>query len=677
MGTGRHTFFAVALALGAIFVAHDAVAQERGYQARACGFDLDGDGVIGEPGDDCNICDGQTKDPDGDGKNEDLIYVDCGAGNDNGSCGAPGSPCRTIQYAWSSRADGPGDGAEDIICFTGVCKTLSDYKIPGSGVATGGDGGSWYNTRTAAGNQVRSFRYPANPTMLVGWDKDNDGRYPPTDTDDTAVLDGGPNKLGRALNFALIPDHVELAHFAVKDYGRYASGGERGFVRLGSAEKSGTLTGVYMHDLKLSGINRGVSAASTIIAFNLFGNSSEMKWMAFENIDAQDIGAWFIRGGVGQRGDSIGPFRFQNISLRMYAARGGGHGMKMWGFNRGVEVLDNRFDGNPRAWNPSDLKTLSAIMVSSCSQDWDIVNNEVFDFRVGLWLNSKNPVECTERPVNDIRFERNTFRNTFQWEGVMPVWVHQEFLEPRDDLTCSTNTDLQDYVIANNFLSSDVGYKACYVDQDGNNCRQDEGTAVFVNNTCHGKLTRNDVAAIQVGDDPAADNDPKNRQRNFIIWNNIVSGVGLSGGQSDLNVSVKPTPPNWSAGHNVFDPAGKMRWGSNTTNSLSTWRNASGAGSGTVACNPAFVNASAGDFHLASSDDCANDRGEPMSSIIALDFDAGKRPSGTWDAGADEFGVAGEAGSGGTGGGGGGGSEPAPPSKLPAPELREVVPLPN
>ncbi|MEO1366524.1 MAG: hypothetical protein AAFX50_05070, partial [Acidobacteriota bacterium] len=45
-----------------------------GYQPRACGFDLDDDGVIGEP-EDCRVCDGATSDPDGDGVDEDLVYV--------------------------------------------------------------------------------------------------------------------------------------------------------------------------------------------------------------------------------------------------------------------------------------------------------------------------------------------------------------------------------------------------------------------------------------------------------------------------------------------------------------------------------------------------------------------------------------------------------------------------
>ena len=50
-------------------------AEPRGYTARPCGFDMNRNGVIGEPGD-AHVGDGVTTDPDGDGVNEDILYVD-------------------------------------------------------------------------------------------------------------------------------------------------------------------------------------------------------------------------------------------------------------------------------------------------------------------------------------------------------------------------------------------------------------------------------------------------------------------------------------------------------------------------------------------------------------------------------------------------------------------------
>ena len=93
---------------------------EPGYQPRACGLDMNRNGLPGEPAD-CRVCDGVTTDPDSDGVAEDLIYVDCTNGADTGACGAPGSPCASVGHAWRQIADGPADGAEDILCLRGVC----------------------------------------------------------------------------------------------------------------------------------------------------------------------------------------------------------------------------------------------------------------------------------------------------------------------------------------------------------------------------------------------------------------------------------------------------------------------------------------------------------------------------------------------------------------------------
>ncbi len=62
--------------------------------------------------------------------NEDLIYVDCDGGSNFNYCGPPGfRPCATIEYAWDTVADGPDDGAEDIVCFTGTCRP-AQFSFP-------------------------------------------------------------------------------------------------------------------------------------------------------------------------------------------------------------------------------------------------------------------------------------------------------------------------------------------------------------------------------------------------------------------------------------------------------------------------------------------------------------------------------------------------------------------
>ena len=80
-------------------------AQPQGYIARANGFDLDDDGIIGEPGVDDLICDDTSgglapmpEDIDFDGDEEEQWYVDCDFGTNSGSCGSPSNPCRTIEF---------------------------------------------------------------------------------------------------------------------------------------------------------------------------------------------------------------------------------------------------------------------------------------------------------------------------------------------------------------------------------------------------------------------------------------------------------------------------------------------------------------------------------------------------------------------------------------------------
>ena len=164
----------------------------KGYRARPCGFDMNRNGILDEEADRL-VGDGRNADPDGDGVDEDFLYVDSEQGNDETGYGSSDRPFRTIQKALDT-ADGPEDGAEDVICISGTFhETLTMHH-----------GG-------AAGHYVRDgFQFPKNPTMIVGWDKDGDGHYPPYDKDDTAVLDG-ERTLGWAIDNRQKLSHVEIA----------------------------------------------------------------------------------------------------------------------------------------------------------------------------------------------------------------------------------------------------------------------------------------------------------------------------------------------------------------------------------------------------------------------------------------------------------------------------------
>ena len=115
--------------------------------------------------------------------------------------------------------DGPVDGAEDIVCISGVfheALTLKQGGVPG------------YYERD-------SFQFPKNPLMLIGWDKDDDGHYPPFDLDDVAVLDGSqPGAQNRPLAITNHPgnhSYIEIAHLTIRNYGHDAPRGPDDIIR--------------------------------------------------------------------------------------------------------------------------------------------------------------------------------------------------------------------------------------------------------------------------------------------------------------------------------------------------------------------------------------------------------------------------------------------------------------
>src|SRR5207249_8579106 len=170
----------------------EAAVVARGYKSHACGLDMNRNGIIGECSNhaggvatcpDCSVCNGQggvtsPRDVDGDGQNEAEIYVACGSGTDNSSCGDPGSPCNTIDFALNTRA--PALSGQKIVCFRGTCSSENAIGPGPDGLSTAN--GTWpsgvsascnsnpYYTRPkdVSGNEVRDFRYACNPTMLIG-----------------------------------------------------------------------------------------------------------------------------------------------------------------------------------------------------------------------------------------------------------------------------------------------------------------------------------------------------------------------------------------------------------------------------------------------------------------------------------------------------------------------------
>ncbi len=437
-------------------------AAERGYQPRACGFDMNRNGIVGEP-EDCHVCNGGLTDGDADGTTADVIYVSCATevfsgqpqGFDHPGCGSPGDPCLTIGYAFETIADGPGDGAEDFVCFRNTC--IEENLSPRS------DGGGVAGTfsRAASGSQARDWQLPSDPVMLVGWDVDADGVYPPHDPDHAAVLappktcPGAPNQ-GCPEAPILNPDdsrqrfhqkvderaiflvndlsHVEMAHFTVRDYGRHTLTFNSGFFDLhyhpsGNAPTAPTEM-VYVHDIEMHDLNRDSNYNSRSSAINTF--SWRARYVTFENLLVANNGHWFSRGGGGNGPADYGPFRWQNISLTLDACRppagvscdpsvdpgcaSGGvcladsgcepapsevcttrasTSWKMWGYYHQLEVLDSVIDANVLSHpNPVREGLPRGIDARQCTQDWTIRNNELIDFNVPIEIVPESTGSC-------------------------------------------------------------------------------------------------------------------------------------------------------------------------------------------------------------------------------------------------------------------------------------------
>ncbi|MEO1088377.1 MAG: hypothetical protein AAFY88_29445, partial [Acidobacteriota bacterium] len=78
-------------------------------------------------------------------------------------------------------------------------------------------------------------------------------------------------------------------------------------------------------------------------------------------------------------------------------------------------------------------------------------------------------------------------------------------------------------------------------------------------------------------------------------------------------------------------------WNGGAPRGLFGWQGISGEDSTSRQCTPTFRNAGGGFFPLSGDDACALDRGTPLPSTPARDYDGEARPVGALDIGADEL----------------------------------------
>ncbi|MCG8461401.1 MAG: hypothetical protein MI919_34395 [Holophagales bacterium] len=635
---------------------------QRGYVSRPCGFDLDDDGRVGEP-EDCRVCDGRTTDPDGDGVEEILVYVDCDSGEDSPGCGEPSRPCASLSHAWElAAAAGRGDAspragdAEPIVCFRGTCRPerLTPPVAGSRGV----------RVEPASGSADRDFELPTDPAMLVGWDGDGDGAYPPYDPDDHAVLDGAPaagKAQGLSQPFVLgsANSRFEMAHFSVVDYGRHTTEERSGFVHF--HERGGLRADhLYFHDLSLRSINRERAAQGHRIVFNFFTGGTNFHHLLFRNLEILDTSGFMVRGsgpdrpGTEAEGGNDGPYRWQNLTVTadgcdhsdsLCRERGGSAflGWKLWGWIDGVEILDSFFDANVAAWEPKPTGNGGAQLVNAtqCSRGWTVRNNFVKDFKVAFEAQGGDGAYCAHgeaaegvtpsrvpRPTGDVVFDRNVVWNTYVPWRQGDYLVH---LVGGDDLHRTLDTA----TISQNVLASSDGYDACIRIEVGHagdpHAGEQPGWIHVYGNTCWGARAEGRSTGIEVTLSRKASTYPQHR-----IWlrNNLVAGAK----EGDYALRLRYRPEQLILAGNLASPAARFALGRTRAGDAEGFLELLGLEHGVVDCEPRFVDPEAGDFRLHPEDTCARDAGANLSFWATTDLDGDPRPEGgPWDAGADQI----------------------------------------
>ncbi len=523
--------------------------EKKGYVPRPCGFDMNRNGRLNEPAD-ALVGNGTTTDPDGDGVDEDIIYVDSEAGNDVVGDGSSKHPYKTRQQAMDA-ADGPDDDCEDIICISGVFK--EELTLTQSGAAA-------HYTRD-------KFQFPRNPFMIIGWDKDGDGKYPPYDRDDVAVLDGKgvldmaitnrPNKVS----------NVEIAHLTIRDYGSRQSEEDRGAFRF-SGDGSGRQSHLFIHDVEIRQVTVGDPGNSKTIVASFWSEGNTLTHVAVINVLVDGVETWFARGAPG---NGSGRFRFENITLKLYGKSSNvRRGWKMWGNHSQVEILNNVIDGtcpDPNTWHSRNF--VWGMRPSQCARDWTIRGNVFLNLTTAISLKgyagpNRKEDYCQFRSVNNITIDRNIIANTDLSWNEPPKGIEIRGGGP------SVRATVENVTITNNLMYSSVEWTPI-LSMAGNNGGPQPGTIIITGNTIIGPFSKSGIRISRRNEEgyTRSNRFPQNR---YVVKKNILSNAG----SGCTNISLDYAPTNWVANGNTYDSKAGFIWNDRLLDNFSMWREASG-----------------------------------------------------------------------------------------------------
>lgn len=547
--------------------------KEPGYFPRSCGFDMNRNGVFGEVAD-CHVCDGATTDPDGDSQPEDILYVDSVNGNDGTGDGSAAAPYKTIQFA-VDQTDGPLVGQEDIICISGTFDETVNLNQTGKNVAA---------------YQMDGFDYPHDPLMIVGWDKNNNGQYPPFDTADLAILNSNDTK-GTAfnLNSATKAFNVEIAHITITNY----TNGE--LFNLRDSANSG----LFFHDIEIANVNDGVVDAGTIRIFPLSGDN-----FALHNVEALDV----CCNVVDAQQDGI---YIKNFHTRLLGNTTG-NGFFSWGSNH-ISIFNSIFDGNPDNWIGGGPSSGNAgIDFHNGTSDSVARGNRVINFQIGLilaaWSSSATDADNNIFDGNHIEFNRPV--------GGMSLYGF---------IVGGGVTDTQvvaDAGFMNNVFvaSGAVSMLRCADFGIGSNVVTQPGTMTFVGNTCIGNGGNQGIFTSSTG---------TNKRDNFVILNNIIDGYAVG-------VETHHSPSSYLDNGNIFSNVTDYTWNNSTGLNFAAYKSNSGNALSVSVdnCVPTFVGA--GDYHQTAGS-CGIASGVDITGYTPVDFDGETRDALTPSSGAFEF----------------------------------------
>jgi hypothetical protein len=616
-------------------------APPQGYQSRACGFDLNFNGVPGEPGDCNRICRGDptNTDIDGNGVADRQVYVNCSAGTDSTTCGAPGSPCRTLQYAlngsnsrFADHISSPATNQIQAVCFQGICGN-AQVNLTQSGAA-----GTY--TRTASGSEPRSFEFPRYPVIISGWDVNADGNYPPN-SGETAVVDGNVN--GNTNTFFNSGGHsrYELAHFTIRDYGQACTGG------VGVGDPGGTtdVSHAYWHDLAVIDVNRGcnqgepASQSGQILWNNFTGDGNTLRYFAVVNTSIQNWGGYIFRGSSPSDdltpSETSGPYRFQNVTATALPANGSSvFGFKPWSTISGFDLIDSIIDANTDAYSPGDPTAHYAITIAQCVQDIVIRNNQLKNWKQSIVLQPSASGYCPVRDLNNIIIDGNEIRNTYS------SWSQYGHTGIRLDANNGSSSQVaQNVTITNNFISStNVRWASAVQSENSRDTGTITGILRIAGNTIEANGASCNFGLIGLCTNGTCRGQ---RQNNIQILGNILRGCQAGAAA----VKVAYAPSGFAADWNLYDVDGTANWvwNGSTRATLASWQTALGGcpaanhDCGARQCVPGYVSASSGNYHLQNMDTCARDAGFSLAGILDTDIDEQPRPGGaSWDMGADE-----------------------------------------